>query len=185
MEDDDFEIFASDQEGRPSNIDEVMALIRHHVNEHDMTTQEALGIIIDLVRPGTGENSHDVRPLFVGAMWAHGKGYLCDQFEGIFITTMPWGIGFSIATKQGFKFDQLFKDEQNTITESLCNVLQAGGLEARLDGDNKIILTAPDGEESTMDMDDIVAQFRVELDEELGPDAGKPDPDDPMGRWMP
>jgi hypothetical protein len=183
MDDDDFTIFGSDQDGRPGDIEEVMQLIQHYVSEHELTVEEALNILFDLVRPGSGPNSHDVRPIFVGAMYAYEYGYLSKKFESLYITTMPWGIGFSIAVEQGFKFRHLVRPEQQAIIRSLCVVLQSGGLDASLDGDGHIILTDPNGETTKMDVDEIVAQFRTQLDTALGPDG--PDDDDPMRRWMP
>lgn len=181
MNDDDFEIFAEGEETRPGNLNEVMAMIRHYVDERHMPVETGLDILFDLVRPGNSANSHDVRQIFVGAMYAREMGHLCPKFESLYITTMPWGFGFVIAVEPGWKFDALPRTEQHAITASLCNVLQAGGMNAHLNGDDKIVVVEPGGETTEMDIDDIVAGFRIEIERELGNDEG----DDPMKRWMP
>lgn len=178
---DDFDVFGPSEHGKPGDFDEVMALIRHYVDTHDLPQSEAIDIILDIIRPGGSDNSHDVRPMFVGAMWATGFGYLCDKIESLYINSMPWGVAFSIATEKGFRFQRLAKLEQEGIIRCLCAVLQAGGLKARVNAENHIILTDDEGTESTMDIDAMVSQFRVEIDDALGPDK----PDDPMRRWMP
>jgi hypothetical protein len=178
MEDDGFDIFGPSDSNR---LDEVMALISHYVSEHDMPTEAAINILLDIVRPGGSDNSHDVRPMFVGAMWALGFGYLCPKIESLYINSMPWGVAFAISTDKDFRFDHLSKTEQQGVIKSLCLMLQAGGLNARVSADNHIILTDDAGEETRMDIDTMVSQFRVEIDKELGPDR----PEDPMRKWMP
>jgi hypothetical protein len=182
MDEAGFDIFGESDDGRPGNIEEVMELIRHSINEHGMTFEDAVGVLVDLVRPGNSENSHDVKPMFMGAMFAFGFGDLAHKFGSLYLNSMPWGIGFSIAVEHGLHFNDLPTGAQNAIVQSLCVVLQIGGLSARVE-DGHIILTSPEGDESTVDVDSIVGQFREQMDKELGPDG--PEPDDPMRRWMP
>jgi hypothetical protein len=177
----DFDIFADHPSARRSDFAELMDLLRHQVEDHDMTTEEALGIVVDMLRPGNSDNSHDVRPIFIGALYALEHGDLGQQFESVYINTMPWGIGFVIATHKGFSFATLDKAQQSAIVRSLCVTLQAGGMAATVDDDNRIRITGPDGDTMEVDIDEIVSQFRTQLDEELGPDG----PDDPMQQWMP
>jgi hypothetical protein len=178
----EFELFSDDGLGVPGDIKSVMKLIQHAVEDHDMPFQEALGYICDMVRPGNSEHSHDVKPLFVGAMFAYGYGHLCDNFGAIYLNSMPWGIGFNIGVLPEFDFNSCSADEQRAIIQGFAVILRCGGMEVTVGDDNRLILHNPDdGEVSEMSMDSIVGQFRREMDKELGPDA----PEDPTRRWMP
>ena len=183
MDEAGFDIFGDEGPGRPGSIEEIFNLVRHSVDEHGMDFEEAVNIIIDLIRPGTSDNSHDVKPIFVGAMHAYGYGDVVEKFEAVYLTIMPWGVGFSIQVERGLRYEELEGGAQQAIVKSLCVVLQSGGMKAYVNDNNHIILTSPDGEETDLNVDDIVSQFRVQLEKELGPDGEEPE--DPMKRWMP
>lgn len=148
-----------------------------------MSFEEAVGILIDIVRPGNSENSHDVRPLFAGAMFAYGQGDLVEKFGAVYLQILPWGVAFSIRVEKDMHYADLATEQQLAIVKSLCVVLQSGGMNAVVGEDGKIILTSDEGETTQVDIDSIVGQFRQELDRDLGPTG--PDTDDPMRRWMP
>lgn len=172
-------MFSDEGGGSPGSFEEVLSLIMHAVEDHGMTMEQAIDIVIDMVRPGQSEHSHDVRPVFTGALYALGYGVIASNFKALYLNTMPWGIAFSVGVEQDFEFYALAKDAQRAVIMSFVAVLQAGGLDATITDENQILLKSPDGE-SSMTMDGIVSQFRAQLDEELGPDSDEPD----GRRWL-
>jgi len=179
---DGFEIFSDDGIGRPGGAEQIMEMINHAIEHHDMSFEEAVGYLCDMVRPGNSEHSHDVKPMFVGALFAYGYGYLCDNFGALYLNTTPWGIGFNIGVKPEFDFHNCSDDEQRAIIQGFAVVLRCGGMEVTVGADNRLIIHNPDGgENSEVSMESIVGQFRQQMDQELGPDA----PEDPTKRWMP
>jgi hypothetical protein len=182
----DWNIFGENEFGKPADPHQLFEYIDHMVKEHDMPVKQALDILIDMVRPGTSENSHDVRQLWVGAMHAYGFAEVCDSIPSMWLNVMPWGVGFAIHVDHEFNFKALSKPAQRSVIEAMAIVLRAGGMGATVNDDNEITITNDEGETSTMTVDSIVKQFRNELEEELGPDAEEPkNPNDPFGRWMP
>ena len=178
----DFDLFSDDGPGTPGDMKSVMELINNAIEHHNMSFEEAVGYLCDMVRPGHSENSHDVKPMFVGAMFAYGYGHLCENFGAIYLNIMPWGLGFNIGVLPGFNFNDCSDEEQRAIIQGFAVILRCGGMEVTVGGDNRLILHNPDdGEVSEMSMDSIVGQFRQQMDQELGPDA----PEDPTRRWMP
>ena len=179
---DSFEVFSDDGIGRPGDAAQFMQLINRAVEEHDMPFEEAVGYLCDMVRPGHSEHSHDVKPMFVGAMFAYGYGHLCDNFGALYLNSMPWGIGFNIGVKPEFDFNACSADEQRAIIQSFACVLRCGGMDVTVGDDNRLIIhNLEGGDDDEMTVESIVGQFRQQIDKELGPDA----PDDPIRRWMP
>jgi len=179
-----FEIFDPDGEGQPGGLTEIMALCQHAIDEHDMDIREALGYIIDMIRPGNSDNSHDVKPMWAGAMWAKGFGHVAEKVAGMYLNTMPWGLGFAIAIEPDFSYEALSAEAQRAMIESLAVVIRMGGITAEVSENNTIRVTLEDGGTSDITVDNIVGQFRKELDQELGPDAPEKGHGH-MGRWMP
>jgi hypothetical protein len=174
----DFELFGDHTE---NDLGPLIELINHAITEHEMTVAEGIMILADVVNPGHSESSHDVKGMWVGAMYAFGHGNLCDEFGSIWLNSMPWGVGFQIAVKTGFVFSDCTEAQQRAMVEAFAVVLRCGGLEAEVTPENYIRVRSPEGVESEMTADDIVGQFRRAIDDELGPDA----PEDPTRRWMP
>lgn len=183
-----FDIFGESGDGKPGSLDDVMAMCRHYMEEHDMSTAEALGIIFDMIRPGNSENSHDIKGVFIGAMYAFGYGEVARRFHALYLNIMPWGIGFTISVDQDFEFYALAAGARTAIIESLAVVLRSGGMNTVV-ADDHILLTSDEGDESlTMMIDEIVSQFTQQMDEELGPSepTWRPpdDPENPASKWM-
>jgi hypothetical protein len=175
---DGFDIFGNGDE--PAGIVEVLQMIQHHVETHKMTYLDACNIVIDMIKPGHSDTSHDIRPMWTGAMFALGYGEVAHQFTALYLNEMPWGIGFAVSTEPDFEFTALSPDAQRTVMLALAACLRAGGIIVTIHDNNTLDIERPDGEASTMSMDDVVGQFRKEMEKELGPDR----PDDPWKKWM-
>lgn len=174
-----FEIFHEDEgHRRAADMVEILAWMEHAVDEHHADPDEVVQVMIDLLRPGTSENSHDVKPIWSGAMWALGYGAVAEQVAALWLNTMPWGLGFAISVEKDFRFEALSDDAKHAVIRSLCAVIQMGGLKADITTEGTIRVEGMDDEIST---EHLVGQFRHEIERELGPDA--PDKDNPMRRW--
>jgi hypothetical protein len=176
--DNDFELFGENTE---RDLIPLLELINHAITTGEMSVYDGIGILADVIRPGHSDSSHDVKGMWVGAMYAFGHGDLCDEFGSIWLNSMPWGVGFQIAVRPGFVFADCTEAQQRAMVEAFAVVLRCGGLEAEVTSENFIRVRSPEGVESEMSTDDIVGQFRRAIDDELGPDA----PEDPTRRWMP
>jgi len=190
---DEWKIFGENEDGRPGSFEEILELTKHFVEEHDMPPYEAMGYIIDMVRPGHSDNSHDVRPIFVGAMYALGFGELSEKFGSVFVNTMPWGVGFCIGVDHDFDFHATSPEGRQAVMRSLCVILESGGMNVSLDGEQHILMQmGDDGPSTKLNIDDIVAGFRRSMDDELG-ETPEPrlkwkdkaiDPEDPIRKWI-
>jgi hypothetical protein len=182
----DWDLFGENEFGRPVDARGLFEFIEHMVEEHDLEPSLALDVLVDMIRPGNSENSHDVKPLWVGAMWALGFGEVCDNISGMYLNVMPWGVGFALYTEKDFSFKALSPQAQRGFIESMCIVLQTGEMNAHVDEHNHICITDDEGRVTTMPPEAIIRQFREEIETELGPDAPEPGkPNDPTRRWMP
>ena len=179
---DPFDIFDTNGgEGIQANLTQLLVWINDHVQSGDMDIAQAIDAMIDVVRPGTSPNSHDVRPMWAAAMWVQGYGNIAESVPAMYLNTMPWGLGFAISVENGFEFEGLPKDAQHAVIRAMCAVIQMGGLTAEVTADNTIRIHHDGGDTSDITQENIVNQFRRQIDELLDPEA----PDNPMGRWMP
>ena len=70
------------------------------------------------MRPGTSENSHDVKPMWAGSMWALGYGAVASQVAGMYLNLMPWGLGFAISVEKDFQFEALSDGAKEAVIHS-------------------------------------------------------------------
>lgn len=177
-----FEIFSSEGDGIPSNLPDTLVWLMQSIDDGKVTAREAVEVLCDLVRPGHSEHSHDVKPIWAGAMWALGYGQVAEQVKSMYVNSMPWGVGFAIAVEKDFAFEALSDLAKRACVKAMCIILQIGGLNAEMTDDGQIRIDMGDGEWT--DVDTTIGEFRQEIEDTLGPDA-TPKRDDPMKRWMP
>jgi hypothetical protein len=173
-----FEIFDEDNRGRPEDLVGMLNWMNEQVESGEMDVVTAINALMDIARPGSSDNSHDVKPIWVGAMHAYGFGAVTAHVGGMWLNMTPFGFGFAVAVEQDFQFEALSEDAQRAVVKAMCCVLQAGSLDATVNDNGTISIKDDDGTISEVD----IAQFRREIDETLGPDA-TPQRDDPMKRW--
>ena len=173
-----FEIFDEGNRGVPADLAGMLDWLNEQVESGTMDVVEAINAMIDIARPGTSENSHDVKPIWVGAMYAYGYGPVTAHVGGMWLNMSSFGFGFAVGVEPGFQFEALSEDAQRAVVKAMCCVLQAGSLKASVNDNGTISIEDDDGTISEVD----IAQFRREIDDTLGPDA-TPQRDDPMKRW--
>ena len=182
---DDFEVFdGKGGWGIPSDMEGLLEWMNHLIEEHNESLPTVINVLVDMVRPGTSENSHDVKPIFVGALYALGHGDIAEKFAAMYLNLMPWGLGFCISVEQGFTFESLGNVKQRAIIQAMAAVLESGGMECVVTEDNTIRVLNPDSDEHTdYTAETLIGQFRQSMEQELGPDA--PGREDPTKRWIP
>ena len=189
---DDFgEIFEGGPWGRPAeSLTEVLERMTEMMEEGKVALPDILEALLNMVRPGSTENSHDVLQQFIVSMYALGYGEVGKQVEALWLTMFPWGLGFHIGFNREYPVPAMSKEARKAIHAALCGILQAGSIKAVLTDEGRIRITGEDGDEHDVDINRVVAEFRDELDQELGPDA-KPEAaadeqeiTDWMRRWM-
>ena len=94
---DPFEIFDESGGGVGATLEQLLEWMNEHVQYGDMDIRQVVEVMIDIVRPGSSENSHDVRPMWAAAMWVQGYGSIAECVPAMYLNTMPWGLGFAIA----------------------------------------------------------------------------------------
>lgn len=188
------DLFDDGEEGVASNMEEVVEHMTHLMQEHDMPLVIALDSMLNLLKPGATDSSHDVLHHFYVAMYALDHGEVAKNVKCLWFTAFPWGMGFHFGFEQGYDVGGLTKDEKRAVVKSLAAILNAVGYKAEVTDKDLLRVSRQPGEENgeTKDIDVLVTQFREELDSELGPDAPSndlprsgPDLRDWLRRWMP
>ena len=186
-------IFEDDDNGHAtSDIQEVLDHMTERIREGTVTMPECLEGILNLVCPGRTDNSHDVLREFRTAMAVQGFHEVGKKVEALFLTIFPWGMGFHLGFESEYPVKAISHDGKTAIVKSLCAILVQGDVNAEVTEAGRIRITSPEGDEQSIGIDDVVKEFRKELDQELGPSKmEQPDkgPDDDaiadwMKRWM-
>ena len=180
----DWNFFSENEYGRPADVNELLQRITQMIDEHELSPQEAIDIVIDMVRPGNSPNSHDVKAMWMGAMYAFGFPEVAEKISSMWLNILPWGVGFAIAVEPDFNFHALSEPAQRAVMESMAILLRVGGMNVTIGADKTMLITDDRGMTEKMNVESIISEFRAQLDDELGPDA-PPNPNDPTKRWMP
>jgi hypothetical protein len=189
------DIFDEDGVGRnASSLEDLLGHLTHLITEHEMPTMYALEGLLNILKPGATDMSHDVMNAFRVCMFLQGHGDVMEHIGAVWLTTFPWGLGFHFGFEPDFVTDRMSYEAKHAIMRSLCAILQAGGITAELTSKDLIKITRDNGDEQSIDIDTVVSEFRSEMEKELGPDAPeeptKPDESgkqvtDWMRRWLP
>lgn len=191
------DIFDDDGIGRnASDLSDVLSHIGHLMEDQGMPVMLALEGLLNILKPGATESSHDIMDKVAVCMFLQGHGDVMEHIAAIWLTEFPWGLGFHFAFEPDYVGTMSY-EAKHAMIRSLCAILQAGKINAEMTGSDRIKITHDDGKEQNIDVEQVVDQFRSEMEQELGPDAPeKPDepPDatketkqitDWMKRWMP
>lgn len=185
---DDFgEIFDQSDAGRPVNdgdIAEVLGRAIAMIEDGRAKLPDVIEGILNMMRPGSTQNSHDILRQFQTAMHALDFGEVGEQVCALWLTMFPWGIGFHIGFDPDYPVAAMSKEAKRATIRSLCAVLQSGKINAKLNEDGRICITDADGDEHEVQLDQIVEQFRDEIDEKLGPATVGPDGEGPLEREL-
>ena len=187
------EIFEETDHARTgAGVEEMMEHLTEMMEAGRVDGSDALEALLNLMKPGATERSHDILLQFRAAMYALDFGEVAERVPVVWLTTFPWGIGFHFGFDEDYPVPAMSKAARNAVIRSLCAVLQAGGMKATLSKDNKILIVDDEGTEQSIHVEHVIAEFREELDHELGPDAPVPDASPEgsqqvsewMKRWM-
>lgn len=166
------EIFDENDEGRSAKgMEDVLGHLTHLIEHHEVPVSKVLEALLNILQPGSTESSHDVLGMFRVCMFLQGHGDVLEHFGAIWLTEFPWGVGFHIGIERGFSANSMSFEAKRAMIRSLCAVMQAGGINAEMTERDRIKITHNHGKEQDIDIDQVVNQFREELDEKLGPDA--------------
>jgi hypothetical protein len=188
------DLFDEGEAGKNADdLNEVMEHITHLMEDEGMPATLALEGLLNILKPGATDLSHDVMGPFRAAMFVQGHGEMCEHVQAVWFTAFPWGLGFHFGIEKG-KLTALSYETKRAVIRALCAVVNAGGIKAEMTDNDRIKITRDDGSKQNIDIDQVVGQFREELEQELGPDAPtKPSPlprdvqglTDWLKRWMP
>lgn len=192
------DIFDEDGVGRNAkDLEDLLKHMTHLMQEHEMPMMLALEGLLNILKPGATEMSHDIIIPFRACMFLQGHGEVMEHVGAVWFTEFPWGLGFHFGFEPGYVDQRMSFEAKRAVVRSLCAILQAGGINAELSSNDRIKILHDDGKEQSIDVEQVVDQFRSEMEQELGPDAPdeKPEPPDAaketeqitdwMKRWMP
>ncbi len=183
-------IFEDDENGRgTSDLSEVMNFMSEAIQADKLTVPDAVEALLNLVKPGRTDDSHDILREFRTAMAVQGYLEVADQVQGLWLTIFPWGLGFHMGFEPEYPVAAISHDGKAAIIKSLCAILQQGHVNASVNEKGRINIVSDEGDEQTIDIDQVVKEFRKELDVELGPDPkpNKPEPnveDESITDWI-
>lgn len=173
------------------DIHQLIAHLDHLVNDHDMPIHLVVETVLNIMKPGATEMSHDVLQHFYVAMAAQEQLLVGKSVTTLWLTEFPWGVGFHFGFDRGIDPNAMSAEAKRAIVKSLAAILNASsaiGPIATVTGNDQLRISR----EGQDDIDVVVTQFRQELDSELGPDApheGLPrdglELRDWLRRWMP
>jgi hypothetical protein len=168
-------LFEDDEYGKgSSDIQEIMAVMGKMIDAEVLTVPDAIEALLNLVKPGRTEHSHDIIQPFRTAMVIQGFKDVGEKVECLWLTVFPWGMGFHMGFDPEYPVSAIGHDGKMAIVKSLCAILVQGGVNAVVNDEGRIKITTDDGEEQEVDIDNVVQEFRKELDSELGPSVGEP-----------
>jgi hypothetical protein len=189
------DIFDEGGLGRSADdLEEVLDHLTHLMTDHDMPASVALEGLLNILKPGSTETSHDVLAQFRVCMFLQGQGDVLENINALWLTAFPWGLGFHLGLDKDFATEQMSFETKRAMIRSLCAILQAGNIPAEMTDKDRIKITDPSGREQNIDIDTVISEFRSEMEAELGPDAliEPTEPDqagqqitDWMKRWLP
>lgn len=165
------DIFDESEAGKnAADLNDVLEHMTHLMTEHDMPVMLALEGLLNILKPGSTNMTHDVMGPFRAAMFVQGHGDVCEHVQAVWFSVFPWGLGFHFAIEKGVSSSLGF-EAKRAVIRALCAVINAGGITAEMTDNDRIKVTKPDGGEQSIDIEQVVDQFRDELEKELGPDA--------------
>lgn len=185
-------LFADDPNGQEAhNLQDVLEVMTNGLESGRIDVADALECLLNIVKPGATEMSHDILSAFKSSMYVLGFKEVANQVKALWLTLFPWGIGFHMGFEKDYPVRAMSTDARKAMVTALVAVLNAGGIDAVVSPSGHITVSTEDGETQSMNIDSIVAEFREELDTELGPSPA-PQPADEttteitdwMRRWM-
>jgi hypothetical protein len=149
-----------------SSITEVLAHLTEGMEAGKIEVPDALAALLNIVRPGSTEDSHDIRHHLMVAMIAQGFEAEARQIMGAYLTEFPWGIGLHLCIHrdgQHSSADDFTDQARAALIKSLRGCLCAGGINATINDDGTIHI----GKGGVYSVDHQVEKFREELDRDL------------------
>lgn len=185
------ELFDEDDDGgSPADMEQVMNHIDHLIADHNMPISDVLESLLNLLKPGATDMSHDVIQHFRVAMAVQGHIDAANHVKALWFTRFPWGLGFHFGFEEGFNVNGMPSEHKRAIVRSLAAILTSGGITATVTDDDLLHVKNPT--EGDQDIEVVLTKFRQELDAELGPDAPQeglprdgPELREWLKRWMP
>ena len=171
------EIFDEGNEGTNARgINDVLEHLTRLMEEHDMPISLALEGLLNILKPGKTDISHDVITQFRTAMFLQDHGEVAEHIAAVWLTEFPWGIGFHFGFDEDYEVQAMSAEAKLAVIKALCAILRSGGIPAVMVNDRIRITHPVSGDEQDIDVESVVNQFRNEIDTELT---------DWMKRWMP
>ena len=171
-----FEPFDDDFGEEVHDLEGVMDALTKMIESGKITTVDAIDAILNIMRPGATDSSHDILQTFKACLHTLDAGHIADPIGAAWLSSFPWGLGLHLGVNKAFvptETDKLL------MTKALFGVLKAGSSPVAM-RDGKIIMTDEEGIES------IVTAFREELDTEpTEPSSDMKSATEWLKRWMP
>lgn len=185
------DLFDESEDGMAAdNFEQVMDHMTRLMEDHGMPVTEALDGMLNLLKPGATDSSHDILQDFRIAMAVQGHLDAARTVRALWLIMFPWGLGFHFGFDRDFDTNGMPREHKHAVLRSLAAILNAGGIEASVTDNDLLRIKQPGNPEQNIDV--VVTKFRQELDAELGPDApfeglprDGPELKDWLQRWMP
>ena len=171
-----FEPFDDDFGEEVHDINGVMDALTAMIESGKINTVDALDAILNVMRPGATESSHDILQQFMACLHTLDAGHVADQVGAAWLSSFPWGLGLHLGVNKAF---QPTESDKAAMTRALYGILKAGKSPVAM-RDGKIMYVDEHGVES------IVSAFREELDTEpTEPSSDMKTATEWLKRWMP
>jgi hypothetical protein len=157
------------------DLEEVLDFLTQAIENGKLNTVDAIDAILNLMRPGATDSSHDILMNLHACLHALDASHIADNIGVAWLSSFPWGFGLHLGFHKNFTPTA---NDNQLMTKALFGVLKAGSSPVAMK-DGKIMITDKDGIER------IVSAFREELDTE--PPEPSDDPQaatDWLKRWM-
>lgn len=129
----------------------------------------------------TREHAHDILMGVKVGLLLLNQPEIAESVKNAWLVQMPFGLGINMGfDPSGPDPDHFTDDQQEALAKVIAAILVMGGIEATVEG-TVIRFAREDGTVGGGDIGEAIAQFRQQMDQELGPDA--PSSNEGWGRW--
>jgi hypothetical protein len=183
FDDNKFNIFDDDDNFETaSSLSDVLRHLTEGIEADHIQIGDAIEALLNIIKPGSTPNSHDIRHQLMVAMIAQRFEVEAKRIMGAYLTQFPWGFGLHLCIEN--REDEFNPPALKALNTAIYACLVAGGISATMT-DEGIHINKEQG--SVYSVDQQVEQFREELDAKLGPDADQTYDNDAMkevSEWM-